>query len=175
MCRKLIPNDAKACQYCQHKLLISEIDTFESRIWPRRLKIALLLGLGFWMVSYCRNLPPATPEETQAGLNAILGDSAPNVIPVEVKIDQPYFKTTTKMMCKQNYPDDFAMRAACTRNAKDGFRDFSQMWFKFENRADVRAALSTCFERYTKGDVTDFSMAGACSRNQQDGIEQTEN
>jgi hypothetical protein len=93
--------------------------------------------------------------------------------PANVKTDEVYFRASTKAKCKERYPANFSMRAACSRNAEEGVRDFTKIWNDHRQNAEFTDALSLCFARYTASGVTDFSMAGACARNQLEGLEAT--
>lgn len=75
--------------------------------------------------------------------------------------------------CAVRYPDDFAMRAACVRNARRGAESYAGIEAQHSGNPAMQRALSRCVSRYTEGGRVDWSMAGACARNQQRGWEET--
>ncbi len=93
--------------------------------------------------------------------------------PANVKTNEAYFRSSTKQKCKDRYPSDFAMSAACTRNDEEGLRDFTKIWNDQRSNSEFVDALSLCFARYTDAGVTNFSMVGACARNQLEGFNAT--
>jgi hypothetical protein len=88
----------------------------------------------------------------------------------EVRTDEEYAKASKQSHCSERYPKDFAMQAACGRNADSGRRDFVDIWNEYIGSGSMNIALQECFARYTENNKTDFAMAGACARNQKDGF-----
>lgn len=76
-----------------------------------------------------------------------------------------------RRICAAEYPDDFAMQAACQRNAQRGHEDFVSIFSRYRAGHPMERALLRCLDDYIEALGIDWSMAGACARNQQRGYE----
>lgn len=72
--------------------------------------------------------------------------------------------------CAAEYPDDFAMQAACRRNYLSGAADFDRIAREFAGIPSMQSALRRCLADYRdEMTLVDYALAGACARNQRQG------
>lgn len=172
-CREKLQAGALICRYCRHQFDESEASASKSAERNSSYSKFALVVAAVLAIGWCSKQPEATPQEKQhvadlLGFPAVAADSS------NVRTDENYFRSSTTTKCKQNYPVDFSMRAACTRNDTKGLRDFTRIWNDHRENSEFMSALSLCFARYTENGVTNFSMIGACARNQLEGLRSTQ-
>lgn len=130
------------------------------------IALASVFGLAF-LLSLCsinRTASKVPPSLTRSE------SSQPEDFPV--KTDEIYAKESSQSRCSERYPVDFAMQAACGRNADEGRAAFVEIWNRYLDNSAMNTALQACFSRYTERNITDFAMAGACARNQEEGLKE---
>ena len=178
-CMEKVQSAAQVCRHCGNEFTASEIKAAKSDETAMLIVKLLLACFFIFTVVRCASGPSYSPvdnsTQSQSDYNNSYSSAQKNsATPVAPAVDlsASYRKSSISHHCAERYPSDFAMRAACARNASAGFVDFVTMWNSYTNQQPVIEALSMCFARYTESGVTDFAMAGACARNQQRGLEE---
>lgn len=97
----------------------------------------------------------------------------PRAEPV-IDLTEAYAARAARELCAAEYMTDFAMRAACERNAEDGWRDFVAIRERYRQDDMMMLALAECYEFHSIAPITDFALAGACARSQEDGYLRTQ-
>jgi len=98
---------------------------------------------------------------------AMLANEAANAndpIPTRMEIERDILRH-----CAGQYPEDFTMQAACTRNARRGAADWIEIRGRYSPSTGMDRALAKCRKTYSGSGEADWTMIGACARNQERG------
>lgn len=155
-CGTELPSGSASCIRCG--------ETPKSDARTAAIALASVFGLAL-LVSQC-----STSQTASKVPLSTTHPARPQPEDVSVKTDEAYARESSKRRCSERYPVDFAMQAACGRNADEGRTAFVEIWNRYLGNSAMNTALQACFARYTVEQTTDFAMAGACARNQEEGL-----
>lgn len=82
----------------------------------------------------------------------------------------PSVERDARAVCGQRWPDDFALQAACVRNARDGAASWDEIRKRYRDNPAMGRALEGCVKRHTKDGLINWALVGGCARNQEQGL-----
>ena len=82
----------------------------------------------------------------------------------------PIVERDARAVCEQRWPDNFALQAACVRNARDGAASWAEIRERYRDNPAMRRALDGCVKRHTDNGLTNWALVGGCARNQEQGL-----
>jgi hypothetical protein len=115
-------------------------------------------------------IPRSAPVSQLTSLNL----TQPTPIFTADDASEKRIKRETKTYCAGEYPNDYMMRGACTRNAYQGAHDFIAIWNRYRGDEGMRSSLAGCYHEYARYGGHDWMMIGACARNNEQGYLSTQ-
>ncbi len=178
-CAESIQDEAKVCRFCHHPMSTGEMAAADSASRNKRIRRGVwwlaIVGFVVWIWDGVSRMPttplpssPLAPAAFTAPAPAVASFNAEDASEAKIKSD-------TRTYCASEYPTDYTMRGACTRNAYSGAEDFTKIWNRYRSDDGMRAALAQCHADYEKLGGHDWAMIGACARNNERGLLTTQN